>query len=175
MKRHDELVQALIREARRKNPTDVLGSYTGVPLIGDMLSRLGVNKKIIAYAQSMCRLHMRVHTCYYGKARVSRTNVLFDASVCPEELAWLVVCDARGTGKPRENADEEEAFIMERLEAYREVIARGVPDAKQLMALGMKPGPDMKKALAYAREQVLCGKNAQQAAEEAAERFREKA
>jgi len=31
MKRHNELVQALIREARRKNPTDVLGSYTGVP------------------------------------------------------------------------------------------------------------------------------------------------
>ena len=148
---------------------------TGVPLCETMLSRLGVSQSVIRYTQNMCKLHMRVHTCYYGKARVSRTNMLFDASVCPEELAWLVVCDARGTGKPRESADEEEAFIMERLEAYRAVIARGVPDAKQLMALGMKPGPDMKKALAYAREQVLCGKDAQQAAEEAAERFKEKA
>lgn len=30
-KRPDELVQAIIREARKKNPYDVLGSYTGVP------------------------------------------------------------------------------------------------------------------------------------------------
>lgn len=31
MKRHSELVEAIIREARRKHPTDVLGSWTGVP------------------------------------------------------------------------------------------------------------------------------------------------
>ncbi len=31
MKRHSKLVEAIIQEARRKNPTDVLGSWTGVP------------------------------------------------------------------------------------------------------------------------------------------------
>ena len=30
-KRPQPLVDALIRQAREKNPTDVLGSYTGVP------------------------------------------------------------------------------------------------------------------------------------------------
>ena len=145
---------------------------TGVPLCKNLLARLGIAKDVIRYAQNMCALHMRVHTCYYGKARVSRTNLLFDASICPEELAWLVVCDARGTGKPRENADEEEAFIMERLKAYQEVLVKGMPDAKLLMTLGVGPGPDMKKALAYAREQVLCGKNVQLAAEAAAEKYR---
>lgn len=30
-KRPKELVDAIIKEARRKNPYDVLGSYTGVP------------------------------------------------------------------------------------------------------------------------------------------------
>lgn len=30
-KRNKDLVEALIRQAREKNPTDVLGSYTGVP------------------------------------------------------------------------------------------------------------------------------------------------
>ena len=145
---------------------------TGIPLCERLLTRLGVSKVLIRYAQNMCALHMRVHTCYYGKARVSRTNVLFDESIAPEELAWLVICDSRGPGKPRENADEEEAFIMERLDTYRAAISRGMPDAKMLMALGAVPGPNMKKALSYAREQVLCGKSIEQAAKEAAEKYK---
>ena len=115
---------------------------------------------------------MRVHVCYYNQARVSRTNVLFDESICPEEFAWLVVCDARGTGKPRENADAEEAFIMERLAAYREAAARPMPDAKMLMEYGVLPGPNMKQALAAAREMVLCGEDEKQAARKAAKQFK---
>ena len=141
--------------------------HTGVPLIGSMLTRLGVNKKTIAYAQNMCKLHMRVHTCYYGKARVSRTNLLFDEAEMPEELAWLVVCDSRGTGKPRENADEEEAFIMERLRLYEAAAAKPMPDAAMLMALGMQPGPKMKAAIKKARELALAGDTAERAAEKA--------
>ena len=139
--------------------------HTGVPLVGDMLLRLGAGKKTIVYAQNMCKLHMRVHTCYYGKARVSRTNLLFDEAEMPEELAWLVVCDSRGTGKPRENADTEEAFIMERLRLYEEAAAKPMPDAAMLMALGMQPGPKMKAAIKKARELVLCGETAERAAE----------
>jgi len=146
--------------------------HTGIPLCESMLSRFGVSKQTIAYAKNMCALHMRVHTCYYNKARVSRTNVLFDESVSPEELAWLVICDARGTGKPRENADLEQAFIMERLEAYRQAAEKPMPDAKLLMDMGVPAGPQMKKALAFAREQVLCGEDFQRAAEAAARKFK---
>ena len=145
--------------------------HTGVPLCERMLSRLGVSKSVIAYVQNMCALHMRVHTCYYGKSRVSRTNVLFDESVNPRELAWLVVCDARGTGKPGSYADEEQAFIFERLEAYQRVLASGMPEAKMLLDRGMTPGPEIRKALAFAREQTLCGKTTEQACDEAANRF----
>ncbi|MBR5303047.1 MAG: HD domain-containing protein [Clostridia bacterium] len=144
---------------------------TGVPLCGNMLSRLLFSQSVIAYAKNMCKLHMRVHTCYYGRARVSRTNVLFDESVNPEALCWLAVCDSRGTGKPRSAADEEEAFIMARLEAYRAVLEEGMPTAHMLMALGMKPGPEMKKALAYAREQRLCGNELDDACRKAAKKY----
>ena len=130
--------------------------HTGIPLCESMLLRLGVSKQMIAYAKNMCKLHMRVHVCYYNNARVSRTNVLFDESICPEELAWLVVCDARGTGKPRKNADQEEAFIMERLAAYREAAAKPMPGAAMLMEYGVPAGPRMKQAIAAARELVLC-------------------
>jgi len=145
--------------------------HTGVPLCGNMLSRLGVSKNTIAYVQNMCKLHMRVHTCYYGKSRVSRTNLLFDESVNPDELAWLVVCDSRGTGKPRNGADEEEAFIMERLDAYREAAAQPMADAQMLMSLGIEAGPEMKKAIALARERVLAGKKKEDAAREAAKKY----
>ena len=137
--------------------------HTGVPLCEAMLARLGIAKGVIAYVQNMCALHMRVHTCYYGKARVSRTNLLFDESLNPQELAWLAVCDCRGTGKPRSAADEEEAFIMGRLSAYQSVIDSGMPTARMLMEMGIKPGPELKRALACAREQRLCGKTMEEA------------
>lgn len=164
---HD-LGKATAMQVREDGKIQAIGhEHTGVPLIGDMLTRLGINKKISAYVKNMCKLHMRVHTCYYGTARVSRTNVLFDESIAPRELAWLVVCDARGTGKPRENADKEEAFIMERLRLYEEAAAKPMPDAALLIASGMQPGPRMKSALAHARELVLSGETLEMAVKKA--------
>jgi len=145
--------------------------HTGVPLCESMLSRLLISKNMIAYAKNMCKLHMRVHTCYYGKSRISRTNMLFDESINPEELAWLVVCDSRGTGKERSQADEEERFIFERLKDYQAVINEGMPTAGMLMEMGVKSGPDMKKALAFAREQRLCGRTLEEACREAAKKY----
>ena len=165
---HD-LGKAVSTKLNEKGAWQSIGhEMTGIPLCEKMLSRMDVSKAVIAYAKDMCRLHMRVHTCYYNKARESRTNLLFDESVNPLELSWLVVCDARGTGKPRENADLEEAFIMERLHAYKQAAAKPMPDAKMLMALGVPAGPQMKLALETARKQVLCGTEYDQAAERAA-------
>ena len=134
-----------------------------VPLSETLLSRLCVSKSVISYVRSMCALHTRMHTCYYGKARVSRMNILFDESVNPQELVWLAVCDTRGTAKPRNYADEEEAFFFKRLAAYQAVLASGMPDARMLMEMGVAPGPQMKKALAFARRQRLCGKTMEEA------------
>ncbi len=154
---HD-LGKAVSTKKNDKGAWQAIGhEHTGLHLIETMLARLGFSKAVIAYAKDMCRLHMRVHTCYYQKARVSRTNVLFDESCCPQELMNLVVCDARGTGKPREQADAEEAFIGERLEAYRLAASRPMPTAKMLLAAGAAPGPQLGAALKKARELVLSG------------------
>ncbi|MBR3794514.1 MAG: HD domain-containing protein [Clostridia bacterium] len=141
---------------------------TGVPLVYNLLLRLGLSKAMIAYAQNMCALHMRLHTCYHGTARVSRSNILFDESTSPEELGWLVVCDSRGTGKPRGEADAEEAFIRARLDAYAEAVKRPMPDAKMLMDAGAMPGPALGRALREARRLVLSGETAERAAARAA-------
>ena len=146
---------------------------TGVPLCGTMLTRLGAPGAAIRYAQDMCRLHMRMHVGYYTQADAAWMNLLFDESVCAKDLAWLAVCDTRGTGKPRENADREEAFVMDRLAAYERVVSGPMPDARMLMAASVSPGPGMKEALADARRRVLCGEAPQKACARAAGACRE--
>ncbi len=142
----------------------------GVPLCGAMLARLGAPKAAVRYAQDMCRLHMRVHVGYYTRANAAQMNMLLDESVCAQDLALLAVCDTRGTGKPRENADREEAFVMGALAAYARAAA-SVPDAGMLMAAGVAPGPGLKGALAEARRRVLCGETPEEACAQAARAF----
>ena len=35
MKRPKDMVRAILREQQKKNPTDPLGSWTGLPLVGE--------------------------------------------------------------------------------------------------------------------------------------------
>jgi tRNA nucleotidyltransferase (CCA-adding enzyme) len=92
---------------------------TGRALVRRMLKRLGADEETIHYCVDMCAMHMRVHTCFYGKAGIKATNRLFRESVCPQDLVLLSVCDSRGKGTPRENALPEEIFVMQRLENYK--------------------------------------------------------
>ena len=168
---HDLGKAVSTKKNEKGNWASIGHEHTGVPLCENMLSRLLFPKHIIAYVKSMCKLHMRVHTCYYGRARVSRTNLLFDESVNPQELAWLAVCDSRGTGKPRSNADEEEAFVMDRLCAYQQVILEGMPSAGMLLKMGMEPGPEIGQALSFARRQRLMGKASEEACRDAVKKY----
>ena len=136
---------------------------TGVPLARAMLGRLGVGKEIIAYCENMCRLHMRAHVCYYVQVEAGRTNLLFDESVCPHDLALLAACDAMGKGSAGGDAPKEEAFLMGRVKIYQETIAGGMPSGGMLLAGGMKPGPELAKALGEARRRALLGEDAQEA------------
>ena len=136
---------------------------TGVPLTRAMLGRLGVNREIIAYCENMCRLHMRAHVCYYRQAETGETNLLFDESVCPNDLALLAVCDTMGKGSASGGADGEAAFLTGRVRVYEETAARGLPDGGMLLAAGMKPGPQLAEALAAARRRALTGETAEEA------------
>ena len=136
---------------------------TGVPLTRAMLGRLGVNREIIAYCENMCRLHMRAHVCYYRQAETGETNLLFDESVCPNDLALLAVCDTMGKGSASGGADGEAAFLTGRVRVYEETAARGLPDGGMLLAAGMEPGPQLAEALAAARRRALTGETAEEA------------
>ena len=136
---------------------------TGVPLTRAMLGRLGVNREIIAYCENMCRLHMRAHVCHYRQAETGETNLLFDESVCPNDLALLAVCDTLGKGSASGGEAGEEAFLTGRVRVYEETAARGLPDGSMLIAAGMEPGPQLAEALAAARRRALTGETAEEA------------
>ena len=131
--------------------------------LGDVYKRQGVNREIIAYCENMCRLHMRAHVCHYRRAETGETNLLFDESVCPNDLALLAVCDTLGKGSASGGAAEEDAFLTGRVRVYEETAARGLPDGSMLLAAGMKPGPQLAEALAAARRRALTGETAEEA------------
>ncbi|MBR2942846.1 MAG: tRNA nucleotidyltransferase [Clostridia bacterium] len=160
---HD-LGKAVTTEKNEKGEwASIAHEIRGLPLIERLFARLLIGKQETQYCKNLCKLHMRVHTCYYGQARASRTNVLFDACVKPRDLAKLCICDVRGTGKPPESAQKEEAFIITRLRLYEEAAARPMPTGDMLIAAGVKPGPQMKELLRAAREKALSGMDAQKA------------
>ena len=106
---------------------------------------------------------MRTHVCYYRQAETGETNLLFDESVCPNDLALLAVCDTLGKGSASGGAAGEEAFLTGRVRVYEETAARGLPDGSMLLAAGMEPGPQLAEALAAARRRALTGETAEEA------------
>ena len=79
---------------------------------------------------------------------------MFDLSVCPEDLILLSRADA--SGKLDAPYDEgNEAFLRERLEDYRQVMARPMVTGKDLIADGMEKGPGIGKVLDGLLDMVL--------------------
>ena len=98
------------------------------------------------------------------QAETGETNLLFDESVCPHDLALLAVCDTLGKGsasgrRGRRGGVSDRA----RPEFIEETAARGLPDGSMMLAAGMEPGPQLAEALAAARRRALTGETAEEA------------
>ena len=165
---HDLGKPATVRQNERGEWQAAGHELAGIGPLTAMLTRLGVGKQTIAYCTSLCRLHMRVHTCYYRQESVAETNAVFDECPWPRALAQLVVCDVYGTGAGSEKKQAEEAFVMERLTRYEEAAAQEMPTGDMLLAAGAALGPGMRDALRRARRYALSGMDAREAARLAA-------
>ena len=170
---HDLGKPATVRQNERGDWQAPGHELAGVAPLTVMLTRLGVGKQTIAYCASLCRLHMRVHTCYYRQESVAETNAVFDECPWPRALAQLVVCDVYGTGAGLEKKQAEEAFVMERLRRYEDAASRPMPTGDMLLAAGAAPGPEMKALLMRARQLALSGMEAGAAARAALREERE--
>lgn len=138
----------------------VLHSYKhelhGLPLAESFLRRITTETKLIQYVLNLTELHMKPNTAADAKSAVKSTNKMFDRAVDPEALICIALADDRGriTQQP---AASNEAFLYERLNLFRELMARPYVMGKDLIAAGFRPGKDFTEILGYAHKLRLAG------------------
>lgn len=145
----------------------------GLELCERQLLRLTRQTKLIAYAKNMMWLHMRPNVLAKCRSKKKKTRQLFDLSVCPEDLILLSRADASGKlDAPYDEANE--AFLRERLEDYRRVMALPMVTGRDLVAAGLKPGPQFAGWLDRARQLHFSGVDRKHALSQVLAEAREK-
>ena len=97
-----------------------------------------------------------------ARSKKKKTRQLFDLSLCPEDLILLSRADA--SGKLDAPYDEDcEAFLRQRLEDYRRIVALPMVTREDLLAAGFSPGVALEAALARARQLHFSGYDCQHA------------
>jgi tRNA nucleotidyltransferase (CCA-adding enzyme) len=134
-----------------------LGHETeGLPIAEAFIRRLTGNRKLRDYVLNMIKLHMKPNIVAGALAKPKSTNKMFDESVDPEGLILLGRADHLGRTGAEINR-EYEAFLWERLQNYRSIMARPYVQGKDLIEAGLKPGQEFSQILAYAHKLRLAG------------------
>lgn len=156
------LVHDLGKIVTTKNENGKITSYghadKGEDIIRIFLSRITNEKSIINYAISLSKLHMLPNVLATDKSSIKATNKMFDQAIDKKALIFLAISDDLGriTEKER-NIEENEMFLMERLEIYNEYMSRPYITGKDLIDAGLNSGKNFKKLLDYAHNLRLVG------------------
>ena len=128
----------------------------GLPLAETFLHRITGEAKLIDYVLNLCEYHMKPNTVAGAQSAEKVTTRMFDRSVDPEGLICLALADDRGriTQKP---ATDHEAFLYERLNLFKELMAQPYVMGRDLIEAGLKPGAEFAEILAYAHKLRLAG------------------
>lgn len=140
---------------------------TGIILAKQLLDRIYNNKTYTKYVCNMVELHMKPHMCFKDKAKTKTTNLMFDKSVAPEDLIYLVWCDSNGRDveklsfkeldKLLNRAFKENSYLIDRLLEYKDRIKQPFVTADDLLNLGLEPSPLYKTILDKAWNMHLKG------------------
>jgi len=146
----------------------------GLPLVEAFLRRLTNQSDLIHYVTNMVPLHMKPNVASQNKPSVKSTNHMFDEAVAPADLIYFGMADKPvvvNSNQPVGNHPaakqpaavatvefhENYQFLFERLEIYRETMARPHVTGSDLIEAGMTPGPGFREALAFAHKLRLAG------------------
>lgn len=128
----------------------------GMPLVESFVRRLTGEKDVIGYVLNMVPLHMRPNVAAYSKPALKSTNRLFDSAEAPGDLIWFAEAD-RPVFSGADEFSGDRAFLMERLRAYEETMAKPYVMGRDLIEAGLEPGEDFAEILAYAHKLRLAG------------------
>ena len=128
----------------------------GLPLAEAFLRRITRESKLISYVLNLVEYHMKPNTVAGAGSAPKVTTRMYDRSADPEGLICLALADDRGriTQAPATN---HEAFLYERLEIFRELMARPYVMGRDLIEAGLKPGAEFTDILNHAHKLRLAG------------------
>ena len=128
----------------------------GMPLVEAFMERLIGEKDVKNYVYNMVPLHMRPNVAAYSKPALKSTNRMFDAAEAPADLIWFAEAD-----KPVFSGSDaftgDKGFLIERLRAYEETMAKPYVMGRDLIEAGLEPGEDFSEILAHAHKLRLAG------------------
>ena len=117
------------------------------------LARLTQAVELTRYVLDMVRRRAELESCLVEDPGAAGWMALFDAARCPEDLILLTAAARAGA----EDWPEAQRRLESLLALYRERMDRPFVMGRDLVAAGVRPGPDMGRALAYAHGLRLAG------------------
>ncbi|MBR3260579.1 MAG: HD domain-containing protein [Firmicutes bacterium] len=128
----------------------------GLPLVESFLRRILNENDVIDYVLNMVPLHMKPNVAAHSKPALKSTNRMFDQAEAPEDLIWFAASD-RPVFAGEEAFSGDTEFLLERLAAYDEIMAKPHVMGRDLIAAGLEPGEDFSEILEYAHKLRLAG------------------
>ena len=128
----------------------------GLPLAESLLQRVCCEGEVRSYVRNMVPLHMRPNVAAYARPSVKSTNHLFDEAISPLDLIWFGEAD-RPEFAGKDSFHGDTAFLLERLQIYRETMAKPGVAGKDLIEAGLVPGEYFSELLAFAHKLQLAG------------------
>ena len=128
----------------------------GLPLIEVFLRRITKEVKLIEYVLNLAEYHMKPNTVARARSAKKVTTRMYDLAVDPEGLLCIALADDRGR-ITQEPAADHESFLYERLEVFRELMARPYVMGKDLVEAGLRPGVEFTEILKHAHKLRLAG------------------
>ncbi len=128
----------------------------GLPIIEGFLKKITGEKKLTEYVLNLAELHMKPGVMAAAGSSIKSTNRLFDSAVDPEALILLGECDSKSSiCKNGDNYDKQ--FLCERLETYKEYMAKPYVMGRDLIEAGLSPSEDFSEILSFAHKLRLAG------------------
>ena len=128
----------------------------GLGSVKEFVRRLTNENALLKYVSNMVELHMRPNMMVHNNSSEKAFMRMFDSAVAPEDLLLLSKADYLGSIGP-EGYDEMEKVLQKKLSDYYHLMKKPSVQGADLIASGVKPGPEFKEALEYAHKLHLAG------------------
>jgi len=128
----------------------------GLPVVQAFLERFTGDQKLIDQVMNLTELHMKPIVQIKAGSSVKSMNKMFDQAIDQEALIAIALADDLGRF-PRRTEMDFDGRLHQSLAVYREYMARPHVMGRDLVAAGLKPGPEFSELLAYAHKLRLAG------------------